>query len=379
MVIEFERIHAVFIKEVKQMLRDPRLRIVLFIVPILQVLLFGYAATTDIKNISTAVYDLDNTPQSRDVIRAFTYSKYFTAKYYIYDDEKEKALIDKSLVNVVIRLNHGFGKDLEGDRGAAVQLIIDGTDSNTAAIISSYANSIVQRYSSKILNERSKVYVEKLGPFPSVDLRGRAWFNENLESRFFYIPGVIALIITVQTIILTAMAVVREKEIGTMEQLVVSPIKPYELIIGKMIPYGMVAIIDVVFVTIVGVLLFHVPIRGNLILLLGATMVYLLACLGTGLLISTSAKTQQEAMLSTFFFLFPINLFSGFMFPIFNMPYVIQLLTYLNPMRYYITILRGIFLKGVGIDILWPQILILFGMGVIIIAFSSMKFHKTLG
>lgn len=361
------------------MLRDPKLKLILFVVPVIQVLVFGYAATTDIKDISTAVYDLDNTPQSREVIREFTYSKYFNVRYNIDSSDEAKALIDKSLVNVVIRFNHGFAKDLLGDRGAAVQLIIDGADSNTAAIIMSYSNRIVQKYSRGLIAERSRIFTERVGPFPTVDLRDRAWFNENLESSFFYIPGVIALIITVSTIILSSMSVVREKEIGTMEQLMVSPIKPYELILGKMAPFGVVALIDVVFVATVGVLLFQVPVRGNLILLFAASAVYLLTCLGVGLFISTISATQQEAMMSTFLFLFPINLLSGFMFPIFNMPPVIQFLTFFNPMRYYVIILRGIFLKGVGITILWPHILILLAMGTLIILYSARKFHKTLG
>lgn len=375
----FERINAIFIKEVKQMLRDPKLKLILFVVPVIQVLVFGYAATTDIKDISTAVYDLDNTPQSREVIREFTYSKYFNVRYNIDSSDEAKALIDKSLVNVVIRFNRGFAKDLLGDRGASVQLIIDGADSNTASIIMSYSNRIVQKYSRGLIAERSAIYAEGVGPFPTVDLRDRAWFNENLESSFFYIPGVIALIITVSTIILSSMSVVREKEIGTMEQLMVSPIKPHELILGKMAPFGVVALIDVVFVAAVGVILFQVPVRGSLILLFAASTIYLLACLGVGLFISTVSSTQQEAMMSTFLFLFPVNLLSGFMFPIFNMPPVIQFLTFFNPMRYYIIILRGIFLKGVGITVLWPHMLILLVMGVLIILYSSRKFHKTLG
>jgi ABC-2 type transport system permease protein len=374
----FERIRAIFIKEFKQVLRDPRMRMTIFVAPLIQVLVFGFAATTDVNNIPTAIYDLDNTRQSRDVIRAFTSSGYFDARYYVSDDRQQRALIDQSKVNVVIRFNRGFAEDVEGKGKAEIQLILDGTDSNTASIILGYSNTIMSRYSYKLLAKKVQISLKRLDVFPQVNLRDRAWFNGNLESRYFYIPGVIALVVTVMTLILTSMSIVREKEIGTMEALIVSPIKPYELILGKLAPFAIMALIDVVLVTIIGVLLFHVPIRGSILLLLGASMIYLMTSLGVGLFISTISATQQEAMMSVFLFFFPANLLSGFMFPIFNMPTIVQYLTYLNPIRYYLVILRGIFLKGNGIDILWPPMLVLFIMGVAILWVSSMRFHKTI-
>jgi ABC-2 type transport system permease protein len=375
----FERIQAILIKEFKQVLRDPRMKFTIFVAPIIQVLIFGFAATTDVNNIPTAIYDLDNTKQSRDVIRDFTSSGYFDAKYYIYDDKMQTSLIDRSEVNDVIRLNRGFAEDVLGKGTAEIQMILDGTDSNTASIIMSYANTIISRYTYKLTIKRATILLKRVDTFPQVDLRDRAWYNGNLESRFFYIPGVIALIVTVMTLILTSMAVVREKEIGTMEQLIVSPLKPYELILGKICPFAVIALIDVLFVTTVGVLIFHVPIRGSLLLLLGATLIYLMTSLGVGLFISTLCSTQQEAMMSVFLFFFPANMLSGFMFPIFNMPKIVQYLTYLNPLRYYLVILRGIFLKGNGISILWPPMLVLFIMGLAILAMSSLRFRKTIG
>ena len=375
----FERIHTILIKEFKQIFRDPRMRIVIFISPLIQVLIFGYAASTDVKNIPTAVYDLDNTPQSREIIRSFSYSKYFNIKYYVDNGDKVRELIDKAKVSVVLHFNHGFAQDLEGNRGAQIQIIVDGTDSNTAGIVLSYASRIIQKYSSSLLNDRINLVLNKSVVFPSVDLRERAWFNENLESRNYYIPGVIAMLVTVTSILLTAMAIVREKEIGTMEQLIVSPIKPIELILGKLAPFAVISFIELAIIACIGVFWFKVPIRGSIPLLLGATCIYLLTTLGAGLFISTISSTQQEAAMSLFLFLFPMNLLSGFVFPISSMPQPVQYVTRIVPLRYYLEILRGIFLKGVGIQILWPQILALLAIGITVISLSSLRFRKRLG
>jgi len=374
----FERIQTIVIKEFKQVLRDPRMRTVIFISPLLQVLLFGYAATTDVRNIPTAIYDLDNSSKSREVIRAFSFSKYFNIKYYVYTDKQERELIDKSRVSVVLRLNHGFAQDLEGNKGAQIQLIVDGTDSNTAAIALSYASKIIQKYSDSVLKNRANILLKQALTFPSVDLRDRAWFNENLESRNYFIPGVIAMLITMTSILLTALAIVREKEIGTMEQLMVSPIKPIELILGKLVPFAVLSFIDLAFIAALGVFWFRIPIRGSILLLFGSTCVYLLTTLGIGLFISTIASTQQEASMSIFLFLPVMNLLSGFAFPITSMPQAVQYFTYLIPLRYYLEIVRGIFLKGVGLNILWPQILILLVIGLSVISLSSLRFHKRL-
>jgi ABC-2 type transport system permease protein len=375
----FERIETILIKEFKQVFRDPRMRTMIFIAPVLQVLLFGYAATTDVKNIPTAIYDLDNTPESRDVIRAFSYTRYFKIKYYVYSDKEERELIDKSKVSVVLRFNHGFGRDLEGNKSVQIQLIVDGTDSNTGGIVLGYASRIIEKYSYSVLQNRANIVLKQAVVFPSVDLRDRAWFNENLESRNYFIPGVIAMLVTVTSIILTALAIVREKEIGTMEQLIVSPIKPIELILGKLAPFAVISFIDLTFIAGVGVLWFKIPIRGSILLLVGSTCIYLLTTLGIGLFISTICSTQQEAAMSMGLFLMPVNLLSGFMFPITSMPTVMQYLTYLNPLRYYLEILRGIFLKGIGIQILWPQILALLVIGISVISLSSLRFRKRLG
>ena len=375
----FERIQTIIIKEFKQIFRDPRMRTMIFLAPLIELLIFGYAATTDVKHIPTAVYDLDNTAQSRDIIRSFSSTKYFEIKYYINNDAQARELIDKAKVSAVLRFNRGFGRSLQAKEPAQIQLIVDGSDSNTAGIILSYAAGIIQKYVSSDPANRAGLSIKQESAIAGVDLRSRVWFNENLESRNFYIPGVIALLITVTSILLSAMAIVREKEIGTMEQLIVSPIKPVELILGKLVPFALISFVDLLFIAGVAVLWFKIPIRGSFILLLASTCVYLLTSLGAGLFISTISATQQEASMTMFLFLFPMNLLSGFVFPITSMPKLAQYITYFVPLRYYLEILRGIFLKGIGIRILWPQILALLVIGLSVISLSSLRFRKRLG
>ncbi len=365
----FERLKSLLIKEFLQLFRDPRMKTILFAAPVVQVIIFGYAVSTNVRNIPTAVYDLDQTPESRALIREFTASHYFHIRKHIQTDTQQNALLDQSLVSVVIRIQPGFAGDLLRGRTAKFQLLIDGTDSNTTAVIQSYANHILER----LLSRRNT------HALPHIELRNRSWWNENLESRNFYIPGVIAHIISLITLLLTAMAIVREKEIGTLEQLIVSPLKSHELILGKLLPFALIGIIDVLLVTVVGVFWFDVPIRGSLTLLFGSACLYLLTTLGIGLFISTISNTQQEALMSTFLFYFPTLLLSGFLFPIANMPQAIQWLTLLNPLRYFLVILRSLFLKGSGFETLWPQLLALLVIGLTIFTLSALRFRKRLG
>jgi ABC-2 type transport system permease protein len=373
-----ERARAILIKEFKQIFRDPRMRTIIFVSPLLQIILFGYAANKDINYVPTAVYDRDNTYESRELLRRFTFSKYFVPERYIFSDQEENAVLDKGSVSVVIRIDRGFGRNINSGKDAAIQLAFDGTDSNTAMIVMGYANTIVGKYQYDLLNKEAG-YTGVVKDIPSVDLRDRAWFNGNLISRNYYLPGVIASIVTMMSLLLTAMAIVKEKEIGTMEQLTVSPLKPIELIIGKLLPFGVIAIMQAVLITSLGVLWFHIPLRGNLVLLLFSTCIYLFTTLGIGLFISTISSTQQEAMMSFFLFYIPTFLLSGFAYPIGNMPQVIQWLTFINPLRYYLVVIRGIFLKGVGLDVLWVQFLPLLVMGIIVLSLSAAKFRKSLG
>ncbi len=374
----FERALAILTKEFKQIFRDPRMKTIIFISPMVQIILFGYAANKDINYIPTAIYDKDNTKESRDLLHAFTYSKYFVPERYIASDQEQNLVLDKGLDSIVIHIDRGFGRNLNANKDAAVQLAFDGSDSNTAMIIMGYANTVITDYAYRrlIAEVDARGLSEEL---PGVQLRDRAWFNGNLVSRNYYLPGVVATIVTVMSLLLTAMAIVKEKEIGTMEQLIVSPLKPFDLIIGKLLPFAIIALIQVVLITTLGVLWFHIPLRGNLFLLLFSTCVYLFTTLGIGLFISTISSTQQEANMSVFLFYLPTVLLSGFAYPIANMPKVIQWFTFLNPLRYFMVVIRSIFLKGVGIDVLWTQLLPLLIMGLVIISISALRFRKSLG
>ena len=316
----FERVKHMLIKEFIQVFRDPRMRIVIFLIPCFQVLVIGYAVSTDVKHVRTAVYDLDNSQASRDVAARFIRSGYFDVVERIGDDETARRLLDRNDVSVVLRFNHGFAEQLRAGRTAPLQILIDGTDSNTANIVLSYAVKIATAYSERVLTERVERARGSAGKIGGIDLRTRAWFNENLESRNFFVPGVLVIVVTLATLLLTSMAVVREKEIGTMEQIMVTPITPTEFILGKTIPFALIGFADVLLVVLIGVFWFEVPIRGNLSLLLLATGFHLMTTLGVGLLISTVSETQQQAMMTTFFFFFPAMLLSGFAFPIANMP-----------------------------------------------------------
>lgn len=374
----FERIKHMLVKEFIQIFRDPKMRGIIFVMPIVQLLVFGYAVTTDVKHIATAIYDLDNSVASRELVASFVKSGYFDVVEHVDDESRARNLLDRGKVRAVLRMNKGFQDDLRAGRTAQLQVIVDGTDSNTAGIVLDYSAKIAGRLSERVLRARLSRLAGPAGELGRVEIQTRAWFNENLESRHFYVPGVIASLLMLVTLMLTSMAVVREKEIGTMEQIMVTPITPLEFILGKTAPFALIGFIDMILITVIGVFWFEIPIRGSLALLFAAATLYLMTTLGLGLFISTVSETQQQAMMSTFFFYLPAILLSGFMFPIANMPEVIQWLTYLNPLRYFLVIIRGIFLKGVGVEILWPQMVALAVMGVITVWLASKRFRKTL-
>jgi ABC-2 type transport system permease protein len=376
--VMFERIRQMLIKEFIQVFRDPRMRGVIFIVPCMEVLVIGYAVNMDIRDIRTAVYDLDNTPASRELLARFSASGYFDIVAQVDNDRQMQGLIDRSEVQIVLRFNHGFAGDLESGRTARLQVICDGTDSNTAGIAVSYVNRITNEYAREKQGKRIERTQGIANRPVRIDFRTRAWFNENLESRNYFVPGVIVIVVSLVSLLLTSMAVVREKEIGTIEQIMVTPITPAEFIIGKTLPFVLIALIDVSLILLIGVFWFEVPLRGSIVLLYSSTGLYLLTMLGVGLFISTVSQTQQQAMMSTFLFFFPAMLLSGFSFPIANMPRVIQWLTYLNPVAYFLVVVRSIFLKGVGLGYLWPYLLTLAAMGVGTLALAVRRFHKTL-
>ncbi len=368
-----ERIKHMVIKEFIQVLRDKRMRVFLFLPPLIQLFVFGYVATTDVNNIPTALYDLDRSSESREVVRRLVASGYFTIKAEPASTGELGDLLDRGKVICAIQINRGFQKDVDRGTPTAIQVIVDGTDSNTALVAQGYVGQILAQY---LTDRLSRTAVVTTG---MIDFRPRAWYNPSLRSRNYNVPGVIALIVTLMSLLLTSMAIVREREAGTMEQLMVTPLRPVELILGKTIPFALISFVDMLLVTVVGVFWFDIPIRGSLFLLFLGTTVYLLTVLGIGLFLSTIAKTQQQVLMAALFFFMPAILLSGFVFPIESMPMIFQYLTLLNPLRYFLVIIRGIFLKGNGIAVLWPQMASLFLMGVVVFSLSSLRFRKRLG
>jgi ABC-2 type transport system permease protein len=363
------------------------MRALLIAPPLLQLLIFGYAVNLDVENSRIAWMDLDHTPASRNLLAAFQGSRYFKV---VATPEREGEIgdwLDQGRVHAVVRVLPGFGRDVERGRATSVQILVEGSNSNTASIVSSYASKIVSAYAGRALSEqqaRRLVAMSAAAPgpvatsLPTLSVRSRVWFNANLQSRNYFVPGVIVNIIALVTIMLTAMSIVREKEIGTMEQLMVTPIRPIELMLGKMLPFALLGLLEVILVTVAALVVFHIPLRGSMLLLLSCASLFLLTTLGSGLLISTLSQTQQQAMMVTFLLFMPAFMLSGFAFPIHNMPIAVQYLTFLNPLRYFMQIVRGIFLKGTGVAILWPQMLALFVIGVSILGFSALQFRKRL-
>jgi ABC-2 type transport system permease protein len=378
------RVKVLLRKELIQAMRDPRLRLLIFLPPLVQLVAFGYAANLDLKNIPVGLYDEDHSPLSRELTAAFTSSGYFRIVGIVSRPNEMTRLIDKGAAKAVFHFGPTFSSRIGGGRTAFVQVIVAGTDSNTASLVQNYATRIIDRFNRTKLDMRldrnpSLRMILPAGSKGIVEPEIRVWFNTGLESRNFYVPGIIALVIMVSTLNLTAMSVVREKEIGTLEQIMVTPIRPIEFILGKTVPFAFIGIFQVALITSVGVFWFGVPMRGSLLLLFGCLLIYLLCTLSMGLFISTISRNQQQALVTIFFFTFPIILLSGFIFPIANMPKIIQFFTYINPLRYFLIIIRYIFLKGAGLDTLWPQIFPLFVISLGLMLLAVRRVRKTLG
>lgn len=383
----WNRIREIFQKEFFQTLRDPRTRAILFGIPLLQLVLFGYAVNLDVENARTAWMDMDHTPESRDLLAAFAGSPYFKIVANPQNDGEVQSLMDHGEVQAVIRILPGFSRDIRRGSSASVQILVDGTNSNTAAIVSGYATQTIAGYANKKVSEQQNVRLytasSKTGTavpvvVPVLTAQSRVWFNPDLRSRVYFVPGVIVNIIALVTIMLTSMSIVREKEIGTMEQLMVTPVRPFELIMGKLLPFAVVGVIEVALVVVAALLIFRIPLRGNIPLLFGCALLFLLSTLGVGLFISTISNTQQQAMMSSFFFFMPAMLLSGFAFPIRNMPEVVQYLTLLNPLRYFMQIVRDLFLKGTGAQSFWQNMAALALFGTAILVLSALRFRKKL-
>lgn len=366
-----ERIFEMVRKEFKQILRDPRLRGVIFVVPMVQLLAFGYAVSTDVRNVSTLVVDHDRTRASRELAEAFTASGYFRILGTTERPADLVRALDHGDAVVGIVIPQGFERDAVEGR-AKVQILLDGTNSNLATVARGYAERIV-------LSWGLSQGLRPGAPGPLVDLRSRAWFNPALESRDYNVPAVIGALLLLICLLLTSLAVVREREIGTLEQLLVSPLQPSELILGKTLPFALIGLVDLGLVTAVALLWFRIPFRGNPLLLVLGTVLFLLSALGLGLLISSISNTQQEAFMAAFLVFLPAILLSGFLFPVSSMPRGFQALTLINPLRHYLEIVRALFLKGAGVEALWTQLLTLLGMGVGLLWLAARRFRASSG
>lgn len=362
-----ERIFEMVRKELLQVFRDRRMLGLLLVAPVLQLVVFGYAVTTDYRQTATFVVDHDQSSASRELLRSFTAAGYFRRVGSSQDPAALVSALDHGTAILGIEIPPGFAADLESGRGVEIQLLFDGTNSNLATVTRGYAESIVSSFGAAALSRPRA---------PAVELRERAWFNPDLSSRDYNVPAVIGAVIMLVCLLLTSLAVVREREVGTLEQLMVSPLRPVELVAGKALPFALIGLADLVLVTGIALLWFRVPLRGNPAHLLLGSLFYLMAGLGMGLLISTISKTQQEAFLTSFLVFMPTLLLSGFMFPISSMPQPFQWLTLVNPMRHYLEVVRGVFLKGAGFSALWHQYLALFVMGVGFLWLAASRFDK---
>jgi ABC-2 type transport system permease protein len=369
----------VIVKEFLQIRRDRKMIPVIFVAPIVQITVFGFAVNTDVTNVPMVLVDQDRSAASRELVDRFVESGYFE----IVGTCERAAEVDRWLVTARAQLGlvigQGFGASLASSRQAPVQLIVDGSDASSANVAFRYASSVVNEFGAVVLERRLLAAGASAAAFGQAVLVPRVFYNPDLESRWFYVPAVLAMILMVMTMLLSAMGVVREKEIGTMEQLIVTPIRPWQLLVGKLLPFALIGVFQMILATAVTVFGFGVPLRGSFALLLGLTTLFILSTLGLGLLVSTLVQNQQQAMMGAVFCaMVPMIYLSGLIFPIANMPPAIQLVTYAIPLRYYAEIIRGVFLRGSGIAVLWPEALTLLAMGAAILAVAALRFRKRL-
>lgn len=372
----FRLIATLFVKEFIQIRRDPISLGMLLVLPAFLLILFGYALTFDVRHLAIGVCDQDRSAASRELIRRFNLTEYFDLAVQADDPRELTRLIDQEAIRVGLVIPSDFEKRLQAGQAAPVQLLIDGTNATIASAVTGYAEAIIQAFSRQVLLERALHHGQRLPAF-AVSVEARIWYNPELQSARFLVPGLIAFLLMVTTVIATSLSVTRERERGTMEQLMLAPLKPYQLVLGKTLPYLLVAIGATGLILLVSQILFNVSVRGTTAVLALVVVLYLLAGLGQGLLISTIASSQQVAfqiaILST---LLPTFILSGFVFPIYNMPPVIQAITYLVPARYFLTALRGVMLKGTGLAVFWPEVLLLLAFAVLTLTLSSLRLRR---
>jgi ABC-2 type transport system permease protein len=374
------RTWAITRKEFIQLFRDWRTLTVVVVLPVLMLVLYGYAINMDVKHLRTAVLDQDHGAAARDLVQAFENNEYFDVVRYLDSPAQIDRALERGEARLALVIPRGYARELASGREAQIQVIIDGSDPTMASLAMGYVSGIVQSYSTEVtLAAVTRAGIARPENLQPVDYRPRVWYNPELKSAYFIVPGLIAVILMLLGALLTSMTVVRERERGTIEQLIVSPVMPQELMIGKITPYVIIAFADVILVTVAGRLLFGVPLRGSGVLLMALSALFLVAALGIGLVISTLSRSQQAAMtLAMMTTMLPSVLLSGFVFPIASMPRPIQVITYLIPARYFLVIVRGIFLKGVGAGVLWHQAVPLAVFGAVAIVSSALRFHKRL-
>ena len=375
----FERLKHILIKEFIQLWRDRWGRFRLILVPVIQMLAFGYAATFEVYHVSTAVLDLDRTQESRELVARFTSSRRLNVVTTARSQQEVNDAIDNNEAVVALVVHASFANLLRKGQAAPLQVIVDGTNSNTALIALGYINTIAAQFSQDYAADLGRRISGLQGMRKvQVTLEQRPWYNEDLNGRWFFIPGVIGTLTLVIIVNLTAFAIVREREVGTLEQIMVTPIRPAEFILGKTVPFFLVGLGQVSLVAAVGILWFQVPFVGNPLVLLLGTALFLLSTLALGLLISTLCSTQQQAFATNFFVLNPFFILSGFAFPISSMPEALQWFTYLNPLRYFLVVIRGTFLKGVGVNVLWPDLAAMAIIAATLLTVSILRFRKSL-
>jgi ABC-2 type transport system permease protein len=368
------RIRELVRKEFIQLFRDKKNRPLLIIAPFVQLLVFGYVLSTDVRDVRVAIFDQSLTRESRMLKDAFDANKTFRITHYEDHPKELEEILLKRKADLAVKIGPDFSERMRKGDSSPIQILADGSMSNMAAVRITYASIVLDRFNQGVIRE---LYGQEID-YGRIDARIRTWYNPNLDSRNFYVPGIVAILIMILSLLLTSMAIIREKEAGTIEQLIVTPLKPIELILGKTIPYIIITQTLMVIVITFAIVWFSIPLKGNFFLLVGAACLFLLSTLGIGLFISTISATQQQAMMTTFFFVLPFFMFGGFVFPIASMPTVIQWLSYLNPLRYVLIIIRGVFLKGVGFEVLWPQFLALAVLGVIVFSGAVKRFRKRL-
>ena len=373
------RIKQMLRKEFIQTLRDPHTRFLLIGPPIIQMLVFGYAATLEVKHVALAVLDLDNTQESRELVSRFTASRYFDLQKYAARRDELREGIDRGDFLVALEIHSGFAQRLRNGQGASVQVLVDCSNSNTALVALGYLSQIGAQFAQDYQTDRMRRTAPQLASFvPQVQLETRPWFNESLNSQWYFVPGVIGNLMLILVMMLTAFAVVREREIGTLEQVMVTPIRRWEFILGKTLPFFLIGCFDATMLSLLGTFWFGVPFRGKVAVLALGLITYMLAALGLGLYLSTISATQQQAMLASFFFIMPMITLSGFGNPISSMPVFFQKLNYINPVAYAMVVLRSVYLKGVGFEVLWPDIAAMAGLAALSLSVSVLRFHKSL-